>query len=92
MAMYSIDYSHQFKKDVKRCVKRGLDIQALSQAVSLLADTGTLPLQYKAHKLSGKYTGLWECHIEPDWLMVWEQDDMALTLLFLKTGTHSDIF
>ncbi|MGM9809915.1 MAG: type II toxin-antitoxin system YafQ family toxin [Paludibacteraceae bacterium] len=90
--MYSIDYSHQFKKDVKRCVKRGLDIQALSQAVSLLADTGTLPLQYKSHKLSGKYAGLWECHIEPDWLMVWEQDDKALTLLFLKTGTHSDIF
>jgi len=69
MTMYSIDYSNRFKKDVKRCAKRGLNIEALRKAVSLLADTGTLPPEYKSHKLSGNYAGLWECHIEPDWLM-----------------------
>jgi mRNA interferase YafQ len=50
------------------------------------------PAQYRPHKLSGKLQGVWECHIEPDWLMMWEQNDMELTLLFLQTGTHSDLF
>lgn len=90
--MYSIDYSNRFRKDVKRCAKRGLDIKALRTAVGILAATGSLPLEYKSHKLSGKYAGIWECHIKPDWLMVWEQNDAELKLLFLKTGTHSDIF
>lgn len=90
--MYSIDYSNRFKKDVKRCAKRGLNMEALRRVVSLLAETGTLPPEYKSHKLSGNYAGLWECHIEPDWLMVWDQNDTKMKLLFLKTGTHSDIF
>lgn len=90
--MYSIDYSNRFKKDVKRCAKRGLNMEALHRVVSLLAETGTLPPEYKSHKLSGNYAGLWECHIEPDWLMVWDQNDTKMKLLFLKTGTHSDIF
>ena len=60
--------------------------------ISLLMQTGTLPERYRPHKLSGKLQGVWECHIEPDWLMTWEQNDMELTLLFLQTGTHSDLF
>ena len=51
-----------------------------------------LPDKYKPHKLVGVRKGQWECHIEPDWLMVWEQNDMELTLLFLQTATHSDLF
>ncbi len=90
--MYSIDYSNRFRKDVKRCVKRGLDIGKLVKTVSLLAQTGTLPSEYKAHKLTGNFAGLWECHIEPDWIMVWDQSDTEMKLLFLKTGSHSDIF
>ena len=90
--MYSIEYTKRFEKDVKRCVKRGLNISKLQTAANLLAETGTLPVQYRPHKLTGHYTGCWECHIEPDWLLVWEQDDFKLTLLFLHTGTHSDIF
>ncbi len=90
--MYSINYSNRFKKDVKRCVKRGLDVQSLAKVVSLLSKDGVLPVKYKAHKLSGKYNNLWECHIEPDWLLVWDQNDAELKLLFLKTGSHSDIF
>ena len=90
--MYSIEYTKRFEKDVKRCVKRGLNISKLQAAANLLAKTGTLPVQYRPHKLTGEYVGCWECHIEPDWLLVWEQDDYKLTLLFVHTGTHSDIF
>ena len=90
--MYSINYTNRFNKDLKRCKKRGLDIQLIQDAVALLAATGTLPAQYRPHRLSGNRQGLWECHIQPDWLMTWEQNDMKLTLLFLQTGTHSDLF
>ena len=90
--MYSIDYTNRFKKDLKRCQKRGLDLQLILDAIALLRTTGTLPMSYRPHKLSGNRDGQWECHIEPDWLMIWEQNDMELTLLFLQTGTHSDLF
>ena len=60
--------------------------------VSILMENGSLPLQYQPHKLSGKYKGKWECHIESDWLLVWDQNDTELTLLFIDTGTHSDLF
>lgn len=58
----------------------------------MLANSGELPNTYRPHKLSGSKSGLWECHVQSDWLLVWEQDDEFLTLLFLQTGTHSDIF
>lgn len=89
---YKLSYSNQFKKALKRCYKRGLDIEKLRQAISILTETGSLPEKYRPHKLVGKYVGTWECHIEPDWLLIWEQNDCELTLLLLTTGTHSDIF
>lgn len=90
--MYSIEYTTRFKKDLKRCRKRGLDIQMILDAIALLKTTGTLPQQYRPHQLSGKREGQWECHIQSDWLMTWEQNDTQLILLFLQTGTHSDLF
>jgi len=90
--MYSVDYTNRFKKDLKRCFKRGLDISKIQQVVKLLELNGELPTEYKPHKLVGNRNGQWECHIQPDWLMVWEQNDKQLTLLFLQTGTHSDLF
>lgn len=90
--MYQISYSNRFKKDVQRCKKRGLNIQHLFDAIQLLATTGTLPSQYQPHKLSGEFHHIWECHIKPDWLMTWQQNNQHLTLLFLQTGTHSDLF
>ena len=90
--MYSINYSNRFNKDLKRCKKRGLDIQLIKDAVALLAKTGTLPAQYRPHKLVNQNVDTWECHIQPDWLMIWQQNDTELTLLFLQTGTHSDLF
>ena len=90
--MYSIDYTGRFKKDLKRCAKRGLDISLIMEAISILVNEGSLPQKYHPHKLKGNLVGLWECHIQPDWLMAWEQNDNELTLLFLQTGTHSDLF
>ncbi|MBQ6201071.1 MAG: type II toxin-antitoxin system YafQ family toxin [Prevotella sp.] len=90
--MYLVKYSRRFDKSLKLCEKRGLDMQLIFDAIQLLATTGSLPAKYRPHKLSGKLQGVWECHIEPDWLMTWEQNDTELTLLFLRTGTHSDLF
>ena len=90
--MYSVDTTKRFDKDLKRCLKRGLNLQHVYDAIALLRTTGTLPQQYHPHKLSGNLNGIWECHIQPDWLMTWEQNDTQLTLLFLRTGTHSDLF
>ena len=89
---YRVSLSNRFKKDFRRCINRGLNMKHITDAMDLLEATGTLPIKYRPHKLSGDKNGLWECHIEPDWLMTWEQNDMELTLLFLQTGTHSDLF
>ena len=90
--MYSINYTNKFKKDVKRCKKRGLDLDLLRDAIDLLATTGSLPPKYKPHSLIGNYKNRMECHIQGDWLLVWMQDKQELTLLFTDTGTHSDLF
>ena len=90
--MYSIDYTNRFKKDLQRCQKRGLDINLVREAIVLLQQNGRLPASYRPHKLGGDRIGQWECHIKPDWLLVWEQNDMELRLLFLYTGIHSDLF
>ena len=95
MSHYSLVVTNKFKKDFRQCIKRGLPIIKLQEAMRLLEQTGTLPPEYRSHKLSGAYTGKWECHINgrnSDWLMVWEQDDTNLTLLMLRTGSHADIF
>ncbi|MBR3714105.1 MAG: type II toxin-antitoxin system YafQ family toxin [Bacteroidales bacterium] len=89
---YSINYSKRFEKDVKRCKKRGYKLQALFDVIGMLEDTGALPPEYHPHKLSGDREGQWECHIQSDWLLVWAQNDTELTLLFLETGTHSDLY
>lgn len=90
--MYEIKYTNQFKKSVKRCKKRGFKLDNLVKVVDLLQNNGQLPKKYKPHKLTGNYSNCWECHIKPDWLLIWLQDDNTLTLLFIDTGTHSDLF
>ena len=89
---YSVDVTNQFKKDVVNCYYRGLNMDLLVAAVEILATEGKLPPKYKAHPLSGNYSGFMECHIQPDWLLVWLQNDNELTLLLTNTGTHSDLF
>ena len=89
---YKVSTTKRFDRAVKKCVKRGLDLSKLKKVVLLLEEFGCLPDTYRPHKLKGKYIGLWECHISPDWLLVWNQNDEQLTLLFIDTGSHSDIF
>ena len=89
---YAVRISNRFKKQFRLCMKRGFNMELINEAMRLLAANGSLPAKYRPHKLSGKLQGVWECHIEPDWLMTWNQNDTELTLLFLRTGTHSDLF
>lgn len=64
----------------------------MNKVLKELSDNGTLPPEYRPHKLTGMYQGNWECHIQPDWLLVWEQRDSELILLLIETGSHSYIF
>ena len=89
---YKVITPKRFKKDLVRCQKRGLNMRLIHDAIVLLQETGTLPKEYRPHKLVNQKREIWECHIQPDWLMTWEQNDRQLTLLFLQTGTHSDLF
>lgn len=90
--MYKVKYSNKFKKDVKRCIKRGFPLDALSKVVDLLMKDGRLPPQYRQHKLSGNYNNCWECHIKADWLLVWEEHEDELVLVMTDTGSHADLF
>ena len=72
--------------------KRGLPLDELWDVIRTLLRGETLPPKYKAHILTGDHWGEWECHIHPDWLLLWEQHDDQLVLLMLTTGTHSDIY
>jgi mRNA interferase YafQ len=88
--MYAIKYAGRFRRDVKRCASRGLDIELLREAVAVLARTGALPRRYTPHKISGKFKNQMECHLQPDWLSVWQINGNEL--LLLATGTHADLF
>lgn len=90
--MLRIKYHIRFKKDLKLAKKRGLDIKKLMSVVEVLANEGLLDEKYKDHALSGNYSGFRECHIQPDWLLIYETDSDELTLGLLRTGTHSDLF
>ena len=92
MAKYRYLATTQFKKDVKLCIKRGKPIEELKSVVEQLLESGQLPARYKPHKLAGPLTGLWECHIQLDWLLIWEQRDDELIMIMTRTGTHSDVF
>ena len=89
---YTVRYSNLFKKSYNKCLRRGCDEQKFRTVVSILMEKGKLPVEYRPHKLKGKYKNCWECHITPDWLLVWEQNDATLLLLMVDTGTHSDLF
>ena len=90
--MYSLVFTHSFKKALKRCVDRGCDVEIFKTAARILEEKGKLPAEYKPHKLHGKYIGFWECHQQPDWLMVWKQNKKELILTFTHTGTHDELF
>lgn len=89
---YEIQPSNQFKKDVKLAQKRGYDIKLLKRIILTLAEGSTLEAKYKDHALTGNFDGFHECHIRPDWLLVYKINHGRLVLLLARTGTHSDLF
>nr|WP_270259930.1 type II toxin-antitoxin system YafQ family toxin [Ruminococcus bromii] len=90
--MLTIKYHTMFKKDFKKIKKRGYDISRLEKIVELLANEVPLPEQFKDHNLSGNYNGFRECHIAPDWLLIYRVNNNELVLVLSRTGSHSDLF
>ena len=89
---YIVKYTTSFKKDYKRSIKRGLKIEMLEDVVALLAMGEPLPENNNDHELTGNWTGYRECHILPDWLLIYCIDNNVLVLTLSRTGSHSDLF
>lgn len=90
--MLSVRYSAKFKKDFKLAQKRGLPMQELKTIIEKLASGETLDSKHRDHALTGNYVMFRECHIRPDWLLIYRINDSELELLAHRTGTHSDLF
>ena len=88
--MLDVRYSTRLKKDFKTCVKWGLDVSLFQKAVDTLRIPAPLPEKNREHNLSGNYAGYRECHLQPDWLLIYQQTDTEL--LLYRTGTHADLF
>ena len=89
---YEVDRTNVFKRDYKRAKKRGLDLQKLKDVVTKLANGETLPTANKDHALTGNWIHHRECHIAPDWLLIYQIHENVLVLELTRTGTHSDLF
>ena len=90
--MYKIFPSNNFRRDLKNAIRRGYDIPLLDEVVTKLASGEELPERNRDHALTGNYKGCRECHIKPDWLLVYQISDEELILHLMRTGTHSDLF
>lgn len=92
--MLKLEFTGQFKRDYKLAIKRGFDPRKLEEVVTLLCQEAPLPEAYRDHALvnSRNYKGMRECHIQPDWLLVYTVDREVLILKLIRTGTHSDLF
>ena len=89
---YNIVQTAKFKRDLKRIRCRGYDLASLGKVVDLIAAGETLPSRCRDHALQGEYKGCRECHIAPDWLLIYELTETELILYLTRTGTHSDLF
>ena len=90
--MLRVRYSSKFKKDFKVIVKRGYDISLFEEVLNLLREEVILPEKYCDHALKGDYVGHRECHITPDWLLIYKKESDMITLSLTRTGSHSDLF
>lgn len=90
--MLEIVLSNHFKKDLKLAQKRGYNLNLLNEVIDTLARQEQLPRKNRDHALTGDYIGFRECHIQPDWLLVYRIDNDELLLFLSRTGTHADLF
>lgn len=89
---YKIDFTNQFKKDLKLCKKQGKNLDELWNVVEKLANDEELENKYRDHALCGNYGNYRECHVQPDWLLVYQKQNDILILLLYRLGSHSDLF
>ena len=89
---YEVKFTNQFKKDIKLAKKQNKDLNKLFDVVNILAEGGILEAKYRDHDLSGEYKGTRECHVEPDWLLVYEIQNDVLVLILYRLGIHSELF
>ena len=90
MVMREIIWRRQCERGLERMIQRGKDREKFLDIVELLRSDGRVLTKHHAHKLSGEYAGFWECHIESDWLLIYDITDEAV--LLVRTGTHTDLF
>jgi mRNA interferase YafQ len=90
--VYKIKTSNRFEKDFVKCAKRNFNLELLGKALEFLESSGSLPRKYKPHVLSGNFSGYWECHIKPDWLLIWKVNEETRIIELVRTGTHADLF
>jgi len=90
--MLSPIYTGAFKKDRKLMIKRGKNADALTEVMRLIVNEQPLLPRHNNHPLQGEYKGKWECHVEPDWLLVYRVDRPGRQVVFYRTGSHSDLF
>lgn len=89
--MYQLDYTNQFRKDLKRVSKQGLDISLLLEVLRQLECRGQVDAKYRPHVLTGNWAGFWECHIAADWLLIYDIADSIKVVRLTRTGSHSEI-
>lgn len=89
---YSLRPTSRFKKDLRKVIKQGYDPNLMDKVVSLLAAGKPLPEKHKDHALTGRWSGFRECHILPDWLLIYKIERDILILALVQTGSHSDLF
>ena len=90
--IYKLKKTSQFKASLKLAKKRGLNIALLKNVIEKLRQDKPLEKKHRNHELLGKYKGIWECHIQPDWLLLYLKAKDILVMTLIDTGTHSDIF
>lgn len=90
--MYSLEATNQYLKDLKLARKRNFDEDKLNEIIKILLTGQQLPDKNRDHKLTGNFKGLNECHISPDWLLIYEKNTVIKLITLIRTGTHSDLF
>ncbi len=81
----------RFEKELGKAKKRGLNLLEIKEVMQKLISNTPLPMKHQNHLLTGDYVGYWECHIRPDWLLIYKLDDEKNTITFARTGTHADL-
>lgn len=89
--MYSVKFTTRFKKSYKLMIKQGKDVSLLDEVIGILRQGKPLDAKYKDHQLTGNYRMFRECHVKPDWLLIYMIEDSVLTLTLIDTGSHSDL-